>query len=663
MSYKTAFPTFSAARVLRGSLLCYDRRSMAPPVSIAGPLSGLLTELESAGTLKRTKRITEACRLAESLYADAMHWSSVALAAHVAGVLRRFLAFQPDEDAVIACLLHHVLDGKMMTLAEIEERFGPAVRTLVSGIHLLAHVTRKNHRMSVDNLRLMFLRVSDDPRIVLLVLCDQCELVEHLDSLPADARRRVCQGILDLFAPVAARLGIYSLKHHMEQRAFPIVYPTDAARITEQMAQLHGRHGYFLPEAAGALQSFLKSEGVDAVVEGREKQPYSVFGKMMTKSITHVQDLYDLFALRVVVDSDATCYQVLGLLHRVGHPVTNRFKDYIAFPKPNGYQSLHTTLTRLPGVPDGVFVEVQIRTESMHREAEYGIAAHWTYKEGGRSALAMQRVQLARALTFQPVEKTGRPGPVMDHIFVLTPKGDIIELPEGATPLDFAFSVHTGLGIAYKAARVNGSIVPLTYELENGDVVEIVKQSDPRPSPQWLQLLRTAPARTRLKRYLAVRDRPQMIALGREALNTELRRRKFLPLDADLSILRAVDGKTLPVADREELLMKVGQGTVKTSGLLQRLDLLRERLAPPKKKTKKTSAKATVTAGSGTAVLRLEGNMRMPVRFARCCKANEGRRSPIIGIAGRSGEVRVHRTDCHLLKNMNPERRIKVKWT
>lgn len=623
----------------------------------------LMSDLAAAsgdrGEILRTPRIAEAIALAEEIYADRKHWTRMSLFEHVTGVLRMFLTFEPDEDAVIACLLHHALETKALTLNDLEERFGADVRSIVSAVHLLSHVTTRNRRMSIENLRLMFLRVSDDVRVVLMILCDQGELLEHLTALSTSDRRRVCQDVLDLFAPVAARLGIYALKHQLEQKAFPVVYPTDAVRITEQMEALRAEHGLFLESAAMQLAAFFAAEGVQARVEGREKEPYSLFRKMMQKSVTHVRDVYDLFALRVIVESDASCYQVLGLLHRIGHPVHNRFKDYIAFPKPNGYQSLHTTVARLPGIPESVFVEVQIRTVTMHREAEYGVAAHWNYKEGGDIAQAARHMAIARILSLQqPLEGGSRPVPLSDHIFVLTPKGDVLELPEGATPLDFAFSVHTDLGVAYRAARVNGSIVPLTYQLENGDVVEILRHHDPKPSPQWLLMLRTAPARSRLKRYLASRDRPRFIALGREAINGELIKRKLPPLDPDLTLLKIFDARTLTLAEREDLLIKVGQGSLKASALLPDL---RSRTVRPTS-LRRAAQKAAAAIGGQGAPFRVEGDIPMPVRAARCCQPQSGKRGPLCGVISRAGDIRVHRSACKMMRNVNPERRIRVKW-
>lgn len=591
---------------------------------------------------------------AREMYEGMAHWTGEPMIEHCLGVLESYLAFEPDDEGIVACLLHHALDAKKWTLEDLEARYGSGVRSIVSGVHLLSHVTMENRRMSLENLRLMFLRVSDDIRVVLLILCDHSYKLTRLQALKDDDRRHLCRDVLHLFAPVAARLGIYSLKHQMEARAFPVAYPTDAARITEQLEQLHEKHGDFLGEAARMLQGFLAESGIDATVEAREKSTYSIFQKMNTKSITHVEDIYDLFALRVIVQTDAECYQSLGILHRVGHPVAGRFKDYIGFPKPNGYQSLHTTLARLPGVPEGVFIEVQVRTRMMHREADLGIAAHWSYKQGAGAERAARRATLQRALDVQEQEAISA-GYEDERIFALTPKGDIIELPEGATPLDFAFMVHSQLGLSFRAARVNGSIVPLSHPLENGDIVEIMRHKEPHPSPNWLTILKTSAAKARLKRFLVEQDRPGYMLRGKEALNAEFARRHLPSLDPDLTVLRTVDGKQISLAEREELLIKIGQGAQNASSLLPHLTLLADKL-----RVQEEQRRTTVT-GPET-VARVDGGIPMPVRFARCCKADEGERGSITGVIGRDGVVRVHRQGCKMTRNANPERLIGVRW-
>lgn len=629
---------------------------MAP---IAPSLAELLGTSElPAHLMTDDGKIGEALALAEKLYAGKTHWTGVPLLTHTFGVLKELLPFHPDGDSVCACLLQHALETRAVTLGELEEEFGQSVKSLVSAVHLLSHVTLRARRNSIEDLRLMLLSVSDDVRVLLIILCDRCCVLERLQQTPGPEARRVCRDVLSLFAPVAARLGIHTLKQRLEALAFPLTYPLDFERITEQLDAIRQRHGSFLTAAANSLSDAFREQGIAAIVQGREKLGFSIFSKMRSRSITDIQSLPDLFALRVLVATEDDCYRALGLLHRMGRPVANRFKDYIAFPKPNGYRSLHTTVARLPGVPEGVMVEVQVRTHAMHREAEYGIAAHWSYKQGGTTERMMQRVQLQQMLTSQqPVSGLGGTARLADHIFVLTPKGDIVEVPEGATTLDFAFQIHTDLGLSYRNARVNGAIVPLSYELENGDVVEIVSQASPRPSPEWLQMLKMASSRSRLRRYLHSIDRDKYVERGKLAINEELKKRRLAGLDSDLSLLRRYQGTYLTFGEREDMLMKIGQGGDRVGSHFRHFDLLRElpQVVPVRK-----SRQAHVP--SSAVPVEVEGGVPMPVRFAKCCNPLEGTREKITGSVSRTGEVMVHRTKCRFIRNANPGRRIGVKW-
>ncbi|OGJ68073.1 hypothetical protein A3G69_05670 [Candidatus Peribacteria bacterium RIFCSPLOWO2_12_FULL_53_10] len=617
----------------------------------------LLERIRASGKELQGERVEKAYAIAENLYRNEMHWSGVPVLTHVLEVLETLLPFEPDEDAVIATLLHHVLALKGMTFGELEDRFGTRVRSLIGGVHLLGYVTVHDRRHSIDDLRLILLTVSDDVRTVLIALCDRCALLRHVADLPRPVGKKLSQDVLQLFAPVASRLGIYALKRELEERAFPMVYPGEAERIQDQLSRVMEEKGKFLEQSAAFVRGYLAENAIDTTVDARQKQLYSIFSKMRSRSVTHVGDVYDLFALRVIVSSEAECYQALGLLHRLGRPIANRFKDYIAFPKPNGYQSLHTTLAQIPHVPEGVFVEVQIRTAAMHREAQYGVAAHWSYKEkGSRTAHALAQAQLQRLLSSQQSVEQGTGKDVLvDHIFILTPRGDIVELPEGATPLDFAFQVHTDLGLAFRAARVNGTIVPLNYALQNGDVVEIMKRKIPEPSSQWLQLLKTASSKSKLKRYLYAQQRPQLIGRGRELLNAELLRFHLPVLDTDLSVLKMYDGEKLSKERREDMLMKIGQGAEKVATALTHFDALQGKLIHDLPGRVVRSSRRETVVG-------IEGNVPMPVRYAKCCEPQEWPHGDIAGVIGRTGAVMVHRGECKMFKNASKGRRVKIWW-
>ncbi|OIO53169.1 hypothetical protein AUJ46_05705 [Candidatus Peregrinibacteria bacterium CG1_02_54_53] len=622
-------------------------------------LTAVLSRLAIDGEVPKLdeRRLTQALTFARDLYGQRMHHSGVRILDHALETLEVLAPFHPDAEAVIAVLLHHALDGGVISLTQLQQEFGPAVCSLVSNVHLLSHVTLSARRSHIEDLRIMLLSVSDDVRTVLITLCDRTAILRMLDAIPEEDRRAMCNDVLQLFAPVAARLGIYSLKHELENRAFPVIHPLDAERIEEQIRQFDSEKGHFLPAAARELEGFFAARGMNVEIEWRKKQIYSIFHKMQEKAISHIRDLFDLYALRAIVENEAECYQVLGLLHQLGRPVAHRFKDYIAFPKPNGYQSLHTTIIQLPGAPPDAFVEVQIRTQAMHRESQYGVAAHWAYKEGV-TAEAVRHAQLKKMLLSQESVAGTTVPPYADHIFVLTPKGEIVELPEGATPLDFAFTVHTDLGISFSSARVNGSIVPLSYNLENGDVVEIQKQNPPRPSTRWMQLLKMASSRAKLKRYLAAQDRPRFIDQGRQLLNEELRKHRLSPLDTDLTILKVCNGEKLSMQQREDLLMKVGQGAEKPSSFFRRLEALRGVVTmeeqQPKKRTSRLQRKDNE--------ILVEEGMSMPMCYAKCCSPENEPRTKIGGVINRMGTIMVHRERCGMYKQSNPERRVGVRW-
>lgn len=526
---------------------------------------------------------------AEEAYGRHVHRTKVTLLDHCLDLLEELLPFEPDTDLAVVSLLHHIPELHAWSFEEIERRYGPRVRAMLGEVHVLRHLTTHNRRVSLERLRLNFFRVSKDVRVFLMMLCHQLLTMRNLDKYPPDERRKISSDVLHLYAPAAARLGMYSLKHSLEDAGFPILYPVDHERITEQLAAMREKHGAFLKRTAKAVEDELREHGLLVHVEGREKHPYSIFQKMRHKTVTHIEGLPDLFALRAIVEGEAACYQALGFLHRLGYPVQNRFKDYISFPKPNGYQSLHTTLLGLPHAPPGVMVEVQVRTPQMHREANIGVAAHWSYKEAGPGRNERSRLLVERAFVPEPDDDNPRLPGVMDHMFVLTPKGDVVELPEGATPLDFAFQVHTAVGLSFKAARVNGSIVPLDHRLENGDIIEIVRHKDPKPSPRWINLLKTAAARNRLKKYLSA-------------------------------------GVEQPEAPPE-----------------------------PVKQVKVVRKQTDVPYAP-----RVEGSIPMPTVLAKCCKPEQG--DPLMGVIGRTGDVRIHRTDCKMLRAVNPERRMHAHW-
>ncbi|MEQ1849334.1 MAG: HD domain-containing protein [Candidatus Peribacteraceae bacterium] len=574
-----------------------------------------------------------------------------------------------DEDAIIASLLQFVLRTPDGSLEDIGKEFGRPVRDLVSRVHLLSHLYVTDWRKSVEDMKLMLVSVSDDMRVLLITLSAVTALLEHVQELRHEHRTRICKQSLQLFAPVAARLGIYVLKYQLEKRAFPVCYPTDAEHIGRQLAMIHEESGGFLAKTSHSIRDFLSEQGIRCEVMAREKQPYSIFLKMHSRSINTLEKIVDLFAIRVIVPSVEDCYQALGLLHRVATPVSGRFKDYISFPKPNGYRSLHTCVLGLPGAPRTAMVEVQIRTNTMHREAEFGIAAHWMYKEssdGEKVLEAAGKLGFSEMLLKQSVGQkkgtsVGTPisATLVDNIYVLTPQGDIIELPEGGTPLDFAFMVHTDLGLKFKGAKVNGAIVPIATKLENGDVVEIITHKHPQPTLHWLKVVRTSSARTKLKAHFFAHNRGEYLTKGKTSLNRELTDRGLPVLDNDLSLFSTVDGRALALREREDIVVKVGMDALRASAAL--------RGVPPEKRgaSAKASTRKKVRPATSAALVTVVGeSLPLPYRFAQCCAPEKEKARPeILGIVTRNGRITVHRNSCHVIKGVSPTRKLPMEWT
>lgn len=617
------------------------------------------------------ERIKKALDLSMTLYGDRCLelMPDVTLFAHAVETTIFLAEFCRDEDALIACLFQHTLKCPDVHLSEIGKQFSRPVRDMVSRIHLLSHLYTTDWRKSVDDMKIMLVSVADDIRVILVALSVSCVMLRHLSQVKQEYRMRLCRQTLHLFAPVAARLGIYALKYRLESAAFPECYPTDSQHINRQLKDLKTSHGKFLPDAGQELQEFLKKEGIVADVKVREKQPYSIFQKMHSKSVSALDKISDLFAIRVVVPEMADCYQALGHLHRLATPISHRFKDYISFPKPNGYQSLHTCLIGLPGAPKDVMVEVQIRTQAMHREAEYGVAAHWFYKEDGKHVFtSAKQLQLSEVLLKQQAVETDTHGEgrmeemtLVDHIYVLTPRGDIIELPEGGTPLDFAFVLHTDLGLRFKAARVNGSIVPISYKLENGDVVEVLTHKYPRPALQWMEELVMSSARSKLKTYFFSHNRPQFLAKGKDMVNAELKTRHEHALDAEYSSIAMQGGHQISLKEREDLLVKIGMGSIRTSSILRGVQP-RPHVQTRMKKTKNADGKKLAVKDR----VAVKGHqLSMPYRFAKCCSADTAKPKPekIVGIVTRAGSLSVHKDGCHMVKAANPERTVSMYWT
>jgi GTP diphosphokinase / guanosine-3',5'-bis(diphosphate) 3'-diphosphatase len=473
-------------------------------------LPSFLTELTSHFGENDTSNLSEAYKLAQEIYGNEQCVTGESLILSAEKVARLLLPFHPDAKTLTATFLQYVND--MEALKQIEERFGKDVRSTISSLAILDRWHDRTSSNSPAELHRMVTVLSSDVRVLLICLHNCLNTLEQAKHLNEKARILLARDVLEVFAPLCAKLGIYSLKYRLETLAFFILHSQDASEIDCTFETLRKKHGDFLSICHQSLKDSIKREGLNVAISARKKHPYSIFRKMNRKNITSMTDLYDLYGMRILVESIEDCYRLLGVIHSEYRPILHRIKDYIAMPKPNGYRSLHTTAMSVSQRSPKLPVEIQIRTYEMDEEAEYGIAAHWNYKEHGTTQPLKNKVWNKRIQSLQQITSSDDSSvpeitedciqeELSDRIFVMTPKGDPIELPKGATPLDFAFRIHTDIGLCFRSAKVNSVIAPIDQHLENGDMIEILRWKLPKPSEQWITALRTKEARQKLRGY------------------------------------------------------------------------------------------------------------------------------------------------------------------
>ena len=482
-----------------------------------------------------------------------------------------------------------------------------------------------------------------------------------LDFQKAHKQKRIAQETMDIYAPLANRLGLYLLKRNLEDLSFKYLRPDVFNQIDHWLDKHQVVEKHIIDKVVGLIQDLLASNQIQGQVYGRIKHKYSIYKKMQSQSLT-LDEMHDIMAFRVLVKDIKDCYAVLGLVHSQWRPVHGRFKDYISMPKANGYQSLHTTVIG----PEGERIEIQIRTEDMHRQAEHGVAAHWLYKEKGRvNSKDLEQFSWLREIFERQGDETDsrefmhalKMDLFKDEVYVYTPAGDVKELPEGATPLDFAFLIHTKVGQHCAGAKVNGRLMPLSTELKNGDIVEIVTDPARNPNRDWLKLVKTAKARSRIQRYLRTEERARAVTLGRDMLEKEGRK-------ASLNVAKALKEGHLALVAQEmnfDLIAAVGYAHLTPRKILNRLYavLHPNEAAPvaPATPSVKESREEAVRKTEGVGISGVDGVL---MRFAKCCNPVPG--DPIIGYISRGMGVSVHCADCPNVANMEPERLISVHW-
>ncbi|MFH1811384.1 MAG: bifunctional (p)ppGpp synthetase/guanosine-3',5'-bis(diphosphate) 3'-pyrophosphohydrolase [Pseudomonadota bacterium] len=588
----------------------------------------------------------------------------------VAGILADL---RLDVATVCTGLLHDTVEDTLATLDDIEALFGKDIRLLVDGVTKLSQIRfNTSEEKLAENFRKMLIAMARDIRVILLKLADRLHNMRTLQFMKPEKQEQIAQETLDIYAPLANRLGISWVKTELEDLSFKYLKPREYQEMSEALGQTRKEREQFIEEVVSVIHDRLKNSNCErAEVTGRPKNLYSIHKKMVSKNVAF-EDVHDIVAFRIIVDDISQCYEALGHIHTQWRPIPGRFKDYIAMPKPNLYQSLHTTVSG----PRGERVDVQIRTLDMHQVAEEGIAAHWKYKEsGGSQALGMDKEDKhfawLRQLMDWQTELTD-PGEFLEsvkvdlfteEVYVFTPRGDVIELPRGSTPVDFAYTIHTDVGRRCAGAKVNGKIVPLRYQLHNGDTIEIITNPNQKPNKDWLSFVRTSRARNKIRTYVRSEQRERSVEIGRELLEKEFKRYGTTLNKAIKSKLieRALkDGKYNNV---DELMVAVGYGKLAVQAVIEKVFPEEQRPEPTDEKPTQSRLGRIIdrvtrrTASSGVKIADIED---MLVRYAKCCNPVPG--DAVVGYVTRGRGITVHRTDCSKAREMDPARRIDVSW-
>ncbi len=569
---------------------------------------------------------------------------------------------QMDSTTIAAALLHDVVEDSEVSLGDIRRDFGDEIADLVDGLTKIASLTfRSTVEAQAENYRKLLLSVARDARVIIIKLADRLHNMRTLEHMDADEQRRIALETREIYAPLAHRFGMAGIKAELEDLAFRFLEPAEYRDLAATIRAKRGERERTIERLRVPFAEELTRAGLtDVEITGRPKNLWSI-RKKMTGRAKPFEEIYDLLAVRVLVNTVAECYHVLGLIHHRWTPLQERIKDYIASPKSNGYQSVHTTVFG----PGGQLYEIQIRTRDMHRTAEYGIAAHWLFKEGRTpDELDRQLTWFRQLLELQqdahsPEEflEFLKVDLYQDEIFVFTPRGDVKRLPKGATPIDFAFAVHTEVGQHCQGGRINGRIAPLHRVLKNGDTVEILTSAHAKPSQDWLAHVRTARARHKIRQWIKQEEHERSVALGREILDREVRRRRLAP-PTDPQFAQAAT--TLSVSVPGHLLAALGRGDVPLGQLMRALypHLPADDLQPPKP-TAFGRVIERLRLGRG---IRIQGVDGLMVRYAQCCQPVPG--DPVVGYVTQGRGISIHRGDCPNLLTLSSEaeRRVEIDW-
>ncbi len=578
----------------------------------------------------------------------------------VAGILADM---KLDPESVVAGILHDVIEDTPATPKEIKTLFGPEVMHIVSGVSKLSSLSFGSSRArQAESIRKMFLAMADDIRVILIKLADRLHNMRTLQFHMPDKRKEIARETLDIYAPIAARLGIYWIKNELEESSFRYIQPDEYARIENAVSKSKIEREKYIETVKGDIKKVMDQAKLKCEMLGRNKNFYSIYNKMISQNLPF-EEIYDIIALRIILDTVPQCYEALGHIHSLWKPIDHKFKDYIGRPKTNMYQSLHTTVVG----PVGERIEIQIRTWEMDKIATAGIAAHWGYKEGKHLDENVSRKFAWIQNLVENQENFIDPGEFMenvridlfpDEVYVFTPRGEVKTLPRGATPVDFAYMIHTEVGNQCTGAKVNGRMVPLPYELKTGDIVEIVISKNHHPSKDWLNFVKTVKARSKIRHWIKIQETERSLTLGREMCEKAFRKERlnFSALVRSEKMMQVVEQFGFKTID--DLIANVGYGKITPLQVLRKFapkvdeeevdesifNKLMERVRKKKPKT-------------GVLV---KGVDDILIKFGKCCQPVPG--DPIIGYITRGYGVTIHRTSCVNALRMNPERQIEVEW-
>ena len=620
-----------------------------------------------------TKRLYDAFNFADNAHSGQLRKDGTPYITHPLAVAEIVAELELDVDSIIAALLHDTIEDTGATHEEIAKRFGPAVADLVEGVTKLTRVqyTSKEEEQ-MENLRKMLMAMAKDIRVILIKICDRLHNMRTMEYQTPRKQKEKALETMEIYAPIAHRLGMQRIKWELEDTSLRYLDPVGYKEISDELSARAAAHEEFMASVQKSIEDRLEAEGIRCTIYGRVKHAYSIYRKMYAQNKT-MDEIFDLYAFRVIVDDIPACYNVLGVIHDMFKPVLGRFKDYIGTPKPNGYQSLHTTVFGREGIP----FEVQIRTWDMHHTAEYGIAAHWKYKQG------MANAKLGTEAAFEWVRKllesqqdvdaeefvrTMRVDLFSDEVFVFTPKGDVVNLPLGSTVIDFAYAIHSAVGNRMIGAKVDKRIVPLDYKVKTGEIIEILttKEAGKGPNRDWLTLVRTSEARNKIRAWFKKEKRDENIIEGKAELEREFRRSNMAMVPGLMDYMLESVGKRHNCSSEDDFYAAIGYGGIQLWKVMPRIREEYQRLTkgaepqelpptapPPEHRTK---------AASGVLV---EGMDNCLVKLSRCCNPLPG--DEIIGFITRGFGVSIHKRDCtnvprDLTQCPEPDRWVKAHW-